>query len=218
MQNIKRSMTTLLTAGLAEVMAHFLSLGWGFLVLLGAFVYVAVHVTAGVTTATAKIVATEQRLNTHVTATAPAVNFVANGGTVGGTVVVNGDHHIVGTLWGNGGTLPVGDFVAANNGMTVNNGATVNGNFNAAGGITGAGGGTLENFSSIHTANNLQADGTVNSNQVIASSYLSVSGQRIAPGQNVPGAYPAVGSPSTAGLATYCNEIVVNLQAAGIFN
>lgn len=32
----------------------------------------------------------------------------------------------------------------------------------------------------------------------------------------VPAAYPAVGSPSNAGLATYCNQIVQALQAAGL--
>jgi cytoskeletal protein CcmA (bactofilin family) len=197
------------TVTLTELAAHFLSLGWGLMFLLAAFAWTAL---SGATVA-AKARSTESRLNAHVAATAPAVNLVANGGTIGGTVVVAGDHHITGTLFGNGGTLPVGDFVQANNGMTVNNGATVNGNFNAAGGITGSGGGTLENGSSIHTSNNLQADGQVSTSQ------LYVSGQRIAPGQNTPGGYPiGHGTPWEDQVIDVINAIITSTRGSGIFS
>jgi hypothetical protein len=51
----------------------------------------------------AKAYSTEQRLNAHIAATAPAVALVAGGGTV------SGDLHVLGTLYGTGGTLSVGD-------------------------------------------------------------------------------------------------------------
>lgn len=196
------------TVALTELMAHFLSLGWGIMTLLAAFAWVAL---SGASVA-AKARSTESRLTAHVIATAPAVSFVANGGTVGGSVVVAGDHHIVGSLYGNGGTLSIGDFIQGNNGMTVNNGGTVNGNFNAAGGITGAGGGALENNSGIHTSYNLQADGQVSTTQ------LYVSGQRIAPGQNTPGGYPiGHGTPWEDQVIDNINAIITSLRGAGIF-
>lgn len=103
--------------------------------------------------------------------------------------------------------------VFPNTGGTVNGSMTVTGNhvvegtMDVSGALSGAGGGAIENSSGMHTSGNMVVDGT-----------LTVSGQRIAPGQGVPGAYPASGSPSTAGLGTYCNEIVGGLIAAGIFN
>jgi hypothetical protein len=89
------------------------------------------------TTNSAKTRAVEARLNAHITATAPAVNFVANGGTVGGSVTIsgthtvtgnqtvqgtsfaNGDEHIGGTLYGSGGSLAIGDATTVNNNLAV---------------------------------------------------------------------------------------------------
>ncbi len=129
--------STLATAGLAELAAHFLSVGWGFAVLLGGFCAVAslLRVTA------AKVSGTEARLAAHVTATAPAVNFVANGGSVGGNVTVNGSHTVTGNMGVQGGTTMVGssscsgDFTIGTNGF-VNGGLTVNNNFKLNGGTT----------------------------------------------------------------------------------
>jgi hypothetical protein len=55
------------------------------------------------TQASVKARLTETRLGAHITATAPAINFVNNGGTVGGNVTVAGDHHVNGdhTVSGN---------------------------------------------------------------------------------------------------------------------
>lgn len=64
--------------------------------------------------ASAKAYTVESRLNAHVAATAPAVNLVANGGTIGGNVTVQGDHHIQGSLYGTGGDLSVGDTATFN--------------------------------------------------------------------------------------------------------
>jgi hypothetical protein len=64
--------------------------------------------------ASAKLQQAHARIDAHVAATAPAVNLVANGGTIGGSVTVAGDHHIQGALFGAGGTIQVGDSVAGN--------------------------------------------------------------------------------------------------------
>jgi hypothetical protein len=69
-------------------------------------------------TNTAKTRDLENRFNDQVAATAPAVNLVANGGTVGGDV------HVQGVLYGTGGTLTIGDtaqFTATGNGPTGSN-------------------------------------------------------------------------------------------------
>lgn len=208
---------TLLIAGLAEAAAQLLTIGWGFAVLLAGFVLVATRFSANIASVNSKAYATEARLTGHIAATAPAVNFVANGGTVGGPVTVNGNHsingvafvtndqHIGGSLYGSGGTLSIGDL------LQVNNGGTVNGNFNAAGGITGIFGGTLQNVSGIHTTATLQADNSVQTGN------LYVGGQRIAPAQNRPGGYPIVITTYNTGVRDVINAIVTSLLGAGIF-
>jgi hypothetical protein len=235
-----RWMTTLATAGLAELAAHFLSLTWGFMVLLAAFVYVAVHVTAGVATVASKAKSTEQRVNTLVPVvntaytTANNANTTANnalpksGGTISGTLTVTGDHHVSGNLYGVGGVLSVGDTAYMGNG------------------IAGAGGGTLESSAGFHSSGTVQADsqvitgnvdsnggstneysGGIHSSQVIqADGYvyagdLQVGSQRIAPGQGIPGFYPAPSSGSGVTIANLCvavNQIVSGNIAAGTFN
>jgi hypothetical protein len=90
---------------------------WGFtllalLVLWGTMTAMSANPAAN--TASAKAYAVEARLNQHVSDTAPAVNFMANGGTVGGNVTVQGDHHIQGSLYGTGGDLSVGDTATFN--------------------------------------------------------------------------------------------------------
>jgi len=52
-------------------------------------------------------------------------------------------------------------------------------------------------------------------NEVTFAGGISVGGDAWSQAA-VPAAYPAVGSPSNAGLATYCNQIVQALQAAGL--
>jgi hypothetical protein len=100
---------------------------WGFtllalLVLWGTMTAMSANPAAN--TASAKAYAVETRLNQHVIDTAPAVSFMANGGTVGGNVTVQGDHHIQGNLYGTGGDLSVGDtatFNASGNGPSGSN-------------------------------------------------------------------------------------------------
>lgn len=76
--------------------------------------------------ASAKAYNVEARLNSHITATAPAVNLVANGGTIGGSLTVSGDHTVTGnatvgaSLFGNSGHLPMdsGTKLQANGGFS----------------------------------------------------------------------------------------------------
>lgn len=146
--------STLATAGLAELAAHFLSVGWGFAVLIGGFCAVAslLRVTS------AKVSGTEARLNTHITATAPAINFVANGGSVGGNVTVNGSHTVTGNLGVSGGTTMVGDSSCSGNFQT---GAahTVLGNLGVHGGTTMIGSSSVTNSFSISGGSSMPVGG-----------------------------------------------------------
>lgn len=90
---------------------------WGFtllafLMLWGTMTAMSANPAAG--SASAKAYAVEGRLNAHVVATAPAINLVNNGGTIGGNVTIQGDHHIQGSLYGTGGDLSVGDTATFN--------------------------------------------------------------------------------------------------------
>lgn len=143
---------------------------------------------------TPKARSTEQRLNDLI----PQV-FPNTGGTVNGSVNVTGNHTVGGTLSVTGsstseytGGIHSAGTVEADGGVTTST-------------VSSTGTGTSEFSGNIHAAGTIQAD-----------TELIVSGQRIAPGQGQPAGYPAVGSPSTAGLATYCNAIVGALIASGI--
>jgi hypothetical protein len=100
---------------------------WGFSVLALLVLWAtmnSLNANPAAQTASAKAYTTEARLNAHVAAAAPAINLQANGGTIGGNVTVQGDHHIQGSLYGTGGTLNVGDtsqFNASGNGPTGGN-------------------------------------------------------------------------------------------------
>jgi hypothetical protein len=78
---------------------------------LGMLVTAAVGSVALQVKTAAKATGTEARLAQHIIDTAPAVNLVANGGTINGTVQVNGDHHVSGSVYGTGGSLAVGDSI-----------------------------------------------------------------------------------------------------------
>lgn len=66
-------------------------LGKDRLKMTGLFVLASASMAGMVTArASAKAYSVEQRLTTHVAATAPAVNLVANGGTIGGATTISG--------------------------------------------------------------------------------------------------------------------------------
>jgi hypothetical protein len=116
-------MTVLLAFG-ADLAWNLAGAFWGFSLLALLVVWVALHQLHATTANTSKTSAVETRLNAHVVAAAPAINLQANGGTVGGSLVVAGDNHVQGTLYGTSGTLTVGDqaqFTASGNGPTGSN-------------------------------------------------------------------------------------------------
>jgi hypothetical protein len=100
---------------------------WGFTILAFVALWAAMNAMSAnpaANHASAKAYSVEARLNAHVVAAAPAINLVANGGTVNGNLYTAGDHHVGGNLYGSGGTLPVGDtaqFNASGNGPTGGN-------------------------------------------------------------------------------------------------
>jgi hypothetical protein len=122
-----RKMLALLLFFSADTAWWYAGAFWGFsllalLVLWGTMTAMSANPAAN--TASSKAYAVEDRLNQHISDTAPAVNLVANGGTIGGNVTVQGDHHIQGNLYGSGGDLSVGDtatFNASGNGPSGGN-------------------------------------------------------------------------------------------------
>jgi hypothetical protein len=149
------------TVALTELMAHFLSLGWGLMTLLAAFAWVAL---SGATVA-AKARSTEDRLNAQIPiigaayATANTANTLAGnaypktGGTISGNVTVNGTHTVSGTLTASSGILSASMHATGN--VQVDGSHTVNGNIS---------GGT-----DISASNNLNAGGNLNGNEVVVS-------------------------------------------------
>jgi hypothetical protein len=119
--------------GLTELLAHFLSLGWGLMFLLAAFAWTAL---TGASTA-AKARSTEDRVTALIPAvgtaysTAQTANTLAGnalpktGGTLSGSLTVNGNHQVNGnhTVTGN---ISGGTDVSASNNLNAGNG--VNGN------------------------------------------------------------------------------------------
>lgn len=127
----------------------------------------------------------QQRLAQHISDTAPAVSLVANGGTVGGTLYVSGDHHVGGSLYGTGGTLQVADNVAVNSkALTVDDTITGHGDINADGDIDATSGtitgGTLTSGGDVLAGSGtVHAGGLDSSGTVTASSDITSSGGRL---------------------------------------
>lgn len=184
-----RWMATVATAGLAELAAHFLSLTWGFMVLLAAFIVVAVRVTSMATAATSKSALTEQRVNGVVTqlgttnSNVTAVTTTANnalpktGGTVSGALTVSGNH-------------------------------TVNGNFTANSGATVSGGLSSDTLSSSGSTTAFGALGVHGNSTLLGT--LSISGSSAMP----VGGLSGVSAPPTGGSA---GSTIAGSQFCGSF-
>jgi len=151
-----------------------------------ALLWVLIGMTASVSTAgTAKSRSTEDRLNGLI----PKV-FPNTGGTVTGSMTVNGNHFVGGSLFGgsgSGSTLTVGSPTHVSGaGMTVDNGLTshanvaadgnvtaggnmsVSGNHTVGGQLLGSGGGTLTVGSPTHfSGSGLTTDNTITSHGAV---------------------------------------------------
>jgi hypothetical protein len=202
---------------LTELAAHFLSLGWGLMTLLAAFAWVAL---SGATVA-AKARSTEARLGAHVTATAPAVSFVANGGSVGGNVVVNGSHTVTGQVNANTYAGVSGGAMENSSGIHTSGTLVADTQVNA-GQVTSS-----SSFSggSIHVSGNAQADGSMTATSYSGSS-IHVSGNGQVDGSfsanNFSGSYAGGQSAVTtsngtlASTASAVNGCIARMQSAGL--
>jgi hypothetical protein len=190
---------------------------------VGLFIYLIF--TANVVTNTSKTRTLETRLNSHVVATAPAVNFVANGGTVGGAVTVNGNHTVFGQV--NAFSAGVSGTVTSN--AVTTNSATVFGNVSASGtassnvvstnGISNFGdthtsgtnySGAYEG-SSIHVSGNSQADGSISAGNFSGNYFGNQGGVSTVGG--APGTYS---SSYETSLASAINGIINRLNSSGL--
>lgn len=173
------------------------------------------------TTNTAKARSTEARLAAHVTATAPAVNLVANGGTIGGALTVsgntttNGSHTVTGNLGVSGGTTLVGTSSCSND-FTVGGSHTVNGNMGVQGGTTLVGSSSCSNdftTGGSHTVNsNLGVHGgTTMIGASSCSSSFAISG---GPGMPNGSLGSAPGPPSGGSTSTYAGNFFTGSGAA----
>ena len=148
----------LAAGGLMELMAHFLSIGWGFATMVVMFVIVASRTTLTLNAASAKAASAHQRIDVLVPAVG-AVKATADGAvqrsgdTVTGSLVVNGNHTIGGSLQGSGGTLSVSGNHHVTGAHTVDGTITGHSAINADGSMSA---------SSIHTGGTGQFDNGVN--------------------------------------------------------
>lgn len=210
-------------AGLAELGAHFLSLAWGFGVMVVAFLWLCSLVMA----ASSKMMNAHQRIDAHVIATAPAVSFVANGGSVGGSVTVNGNHTVTGNNNVSGqvntNTLASTGAMSSGGNLTSHGDLLTDGDTLISGSLYGGGFGAISagnqiNGTAVATSGAMSSHGFTSHGNLAADGVVSASNYSgsYQGGQSNPGGYPATGSPSNAGLATYSNNIVVTLQNAGL--
>ena len=111
---------------------------------------------------TAKARSTEDRLAAQVTATAPAVNLVTNGGTIGGSLTVNGDHTVTGNTVTDGSHTVYGA-------LGVHTNATVLGTMGVSGSTSLNGGATISGTLGLDTLS-VGGDATVNGDHTVIGS------------------------------------------------
>lgn len=203
-----RTTATLVTAGIAEAAAHFLSLGWGFAVLVLAFIVVAARVTTLAAATAGKTYAVEARLNAHIVAAAPAINLVANGGTIGGNVTVNGSHTVTGQV-----NAAAGSFT----GSTTDYGHTTHGTMSSDGDINAGGN---ANISGQLNSNTASVDGAATTYGLTVHGGISADSSISA--SNFSGSYAGGQSGVTtsdgtlASTASAVNGCISRMESAGL--
>lgn len=226
------------TVAFTELLAHFLSLGWGLMFLLAAFAWTAL---SGASVA-AKARSTEDRVSALVPVIGAAATQAANaypksGGTISGSVTVTGSHTVNGQV--NANTLSVSGAATTGGNHTVHGTLAADNNVNAGGTVSG-GAGSFGSVSSgpysgasIHVSGNALADGSMTASNFSGSS-IHVSGNALADGSfgasNFSGNYhggqggvstvsgaPATYSQSTmTSYASAINGIIARINSAGI--
>ena len=194
-----RWLSTAAMAGLAELAAYFLSLTWGFAVLIGGFCVVAslLRVTA------AKVSTTETRLNGHIAATAPAINLVNNGGTIGGNLTVSGSHTVTGNLGVSGGTTLVGSSSCSND-FTTGGSHTVNSNLGVHGGTTMIGASSCSSDFTVSGSHTVDTNLGVHGGTTMVGASSCSSSFAIAGGPGMPnGSLGSASAPPSGGTVSY---------------
>ena len=210
------------TVTLTELAAHFLSLGWGIMILLAAFAWTAL---SGATVA-AKARSTEDRVNALVPAVGTAYTLASNafprtGGTVSGNVTVNGSHTVNGTIAGSqfegtGGAMENSGGIHSSGVVEADSGVSTS-SVNASGGYEGA---------SIHVSGASEADGGFTTGSSFEGGSIHVSGNAEADGSfsagNFSGSYAGgqgAVTPSTGTLASTASAVngcISRMQSAGL--
>ena len=136
----------------------------------GSLLILAITATAAAAQASAAAKQANKRIDAHVAATAAAVHFISNGGTIGGAIVCSG--------------LTSSGTINANNGL-----ATGGAGITTSGGAVNAGAGTV-------TSGALTATGTCTLDHIVMNGNINMSGNNV----NTSTAYVVSGAPHRADL------------------
>jgi hypothetical protein len=174
----------------------------GHLVVLALIVFIWGSAMAS-TANTAQTRSTAARLATHITNTAPAVNFVANGGSVGGSVTVNGNHTVTGALGVHAGGTVVGGPWTMSNGASVSSGLSSD-TITTSSDVTVGGNHTTNGTSTVFGTEGIH--GNLNLIGGIGSSYA------------IPATPPGkiTGTGTNSQLTNCCNALIDTLTASGV--
>ena len=138
----------------------------------GSLLLLALAATAAAAQASAAAKQANKRIDAHVAATAAAVHFISNGGTIGGAIVCSG--------------LTSSGTINANNGL-----ATSGAGITTSGGAVNAGAGTV-------TSGALTATGTCTLDHIVMNGNINLSGNNC----NTANGYFVSGAPHRANLGT----------------
>ena len=138
----------------------------------GSLLLLALAATAAAAQASAAAKQANKRIDAHVAATAAAVHFISNGGTIGGAIVCSG--------------LTSSGTINANNGL-----ATGGAGITTSGGAVNAGAGTV-------TSGALTATGTCTLDHIVMNGNINLSGNNC----NTANGYFVSGAPHRANLGT----------------
>jgi hypothetical protein len=194
------------TIGLTELLAHFLSLGWGLMTLLAAFAWVAL---SGASTA-AKARSTEDRLAAVIPVVGTAISTANSASTLAGNALPKSGGTVTGSLTVSGshtaGSLFVSGNATTNGSHQINGNATVNGNI--------SGGTDVSASNNLNAGNNLNGGAAVVGNLYVGGNHVAIPQGRGTGLLGAPGSYTSAWGNS---VVSFCTQVNNALQSAGIF-